>query len=65
MTFGESTSGKLSDFEYKSHRLWVWSLEMLQKCGRNTYEQGESRRGEETEGNGWMSPYTGDKVSGS
>jgi hypothetical protein len=47
MTFGESTSGKSSDFEYKSRRLWVWSLEMVQRCGQNTYEQGESRRGEE------------------
>jgi hypothetical protein len=46
-TFGESTSGKLSDFEYKSRWLSVWSLEMVQRCGRNTYEQGESRRGEE------------------
>jgi hypothetical protein len=45
-TFGESTSGKSSDFEYRSHRLWVWSLEMVQRCGENTYEQGESRRGE-------------------
>jgi hypothetical protein len=37
---GESTSGKSSDFE-------VWSLEMIQRCGGNTYEQEESRRGEE------------------
>jgi hypothetical protein len=47
MTFGKSTSGKLLDFEYKTRQLWVWSLEMVQRCGRNTYEQGESRRGEE------------------
>jgi hypothetical protein len=46
-TFGELTSGKSSDFEYNSRQLWVWSLEMVQRCGRNTYEQGESRRGEE------------------
>jgi hypothetical protein len=46
-TFGESTSRKSSDFEYKSRQLWVWSLKMVQKCGGNTYEQGESRRGEE------------------
>jgi hypothetical protein len=24
----------------------VWSLEMVQRCGGNTYEQGESRRRE-------------------
>jgi hypothetical protein len=24
----------------------VWSLEMVQRYGENTYEQGESRRGE-------------------
>jgi hypothetical protein len=47
MTFSGSTSGKLSDFEYKSCQLWVWSLEMVQRCGGNTYEQGESRRGKE------------------
>jgi hypothetical protein len=47
MTFSESTSRKSSDFEYESCWLWVWSLEMVQRCGRNTYEQGESRRGEE------------------
>jgi hypothetical protein len=47
MTFGKSTSGKSSDFEYESRQLWVWSLEMVQRCGGNTYEQGESRRGEE------------------
>jgi hypothetical protein len=46
MTFSESTSGKLLDLEYESHRLWVWSLEMVQQCEGNTYEQGESRRGE-------------------
>jgi hypothetical protein len=46
MTFGESTFGKSSDFEYKSRRLWVWSLEMVQRCGGGTYEQGESRGGE-------------------
>jgi hypothetical protein len=38
-TFSESTSGKSSDFG-------VWSLEMVQRCGESTYEQGESRRGE-------------------
>jgi hypothetical protein len=46
MTFGESTSGKSLDFEYKSHQLCVWFLEMVQRCRINTYEQGESRRGE-------------------
>jgi hypothetical protein len=25
----------------------IMSLEMVQRCGGNTYEQGESRRGEE------------------
>jgi hypothetical protein len=45
-TFGESTFGKLLDFEYESHQLWVWSLEMVQRCEENTYEQGESRGGE-------------------
>jgi hypothetical protein len=37
---GESTSGKLLDFE-------VWSLEMVKRGGGDTYEQEESRRGEE------------------
>jgi hypothetical protein len=46
MTFSELTFVKSSDFEYESHRLWVWSLEMVQRCGENTYEQGESRGGE-------------------
>jgi hypothetical protein len=46
MTFGELTFGKLSEFEYESHGLWVWSLKMVQRCGGNTYEQGESRGGE-------------------
>jgi hypothetical protein len=46
-TFSKSTSGKSSDFEYEGHQLWgVWSLEMVQRCGESTYEQGESRRGE-------------------
>jgi hypothetical protein len=49
-TFGESTSGKSSDF-------WVWSLEMVQRHGGYTYEQGElrgrvgeERRGKEMDG---------------
>jgi hypothetical protein len=33
MTFGESTSRKSSDFEYENRQLWVWSLEMVQRCG--------------------------------
>jgi hypothetical protein len=41
--FGESMSGKLSAFRYESHQLWVWSLEMVQRCGGHTYEQGELR----------------------
>jgi hypothetical protein len=44
MTFDKLTSRKSLDFEYKSHWLWVWSLEMVQRCGGNTYEQGERRR---------------------
>jgi hypothetical protein len=32
--FGESTSGKLLAFRYESHWLWVWSLEMVQRCCR-------------------------------
>jgi hypothetical protein len=33
------------NFRYESHRLWVWSLEMVprQRCGEYTYEQGELR----------------------
>jgi hypothetical protein len=46
MTFGESTSGKSSDLNTKVVGFGVWSLEMVQRCGKNTYEQGESRRGE-------------------
>jgi hypothetical protein len=46
MTSGESTSGKLLDLNMKVIGLGMWSLEMSQRCGVNTYEQGESRRGE-------------------
>jgi hypothetical protein len=52
MTFGESTFGKSSDFEYKSHWLWVWSLEMVQRCGEihmNKGRVGEERKGKETD----------------
>jgi hypothetical protein len=41
--FGELTSGKLLPFRYESRQLWVWSLEMVQRCGEYTYEQGELR----------------------
>jgi hypothetical protein len=34
MTFGESTSGKSPAFRYESCKLWVWSLEMVQRCYR-------------------------------
>jgi hypothetical protein len=46
MTFGESTSGKSLDLNTKVVGFGVWSLEMVQRCGENTYEQGKSRRGE-------------------
>jgi hypothetical protein len=36
-------SGKSLAFRYKSHQLLVWSLEMVQRCGGYTYEQGELR----------------------
>jgi hypothetical protein len=56
MTFGESTSGKSSAIRYKSRRLWVWFLEMVQRYGEYTYKQGklrgivgEERRGKETD----------------
>jgi hypothetical protein len=45
-TFGESTSGKLLDLNTKVVSFGVWSLEMVQRCGKNTYGQGKSRRGE-------------------
>jgi hypothetical protein len=45
-TFGESTSGKSSDLNTKVVGFGVWSLEMVQRGGENTYEQGKSRRGE-------------------
>jgi hypothetical protein len=38
-TIGESTSGKSSDFG-------VWFLNMVQRYGESTYEQGESGEGE-------------------
>jgi hypothetical protein len=41
--FGESMPGKSLAFGYESHQLWVWSLEMVQRCGGYTYEQGELR----------------------
>jgi hypothetical protein len=57
MTLGESTSGKSLAIRYKSRRLWVWFLEMVQRCGEYTYKQGElrgivreERRGKETDG---------------
>jgi hypothetical protein len=39
MTIGESTSGKSSDFG-------VWFLDMVQRYGESTYEQGGSGKGE-------------------
>jgi hypothetical protein len=41
--FGELMSGRSSAFRYESPQLWVWSLEMVQRCGGYTYEQGELR----------------------
>jgi hypothetical protein len=41
--FGELMSGKLSAFGYESCWLWVWSLDMAQRCRGYTYEQGELR----------------------
>jgi hypothetical protein len=40
---------KVEDFRGVNISRWLWvlSLEMVQRCGGNTYEQGESRRGEE------------------
>jgi hypothetical protein len=32
--FGESMSGKSLAFGYESHWLWVWSLEIVQRCYR-------------------------------
>jgi hypothetical protein len=56
LTFGELTSRKSLDFEYESHRLWVGSLEMVQRYREYTYKQGElrgivgeERRGKETD----------------
>jgi hypothetical protein len=56
MTSGEATSGKSSAIRYKIHRLWAWFLEMVQRYGEYTYEQGElkgivgeERRGKETD----------------
>jgi hypothetical protein len=47
---------KVNDFRWvdfkKVVRLWVWSLEMVQRCGGSTYEQGrvgEERGGKETD----------------
>jgi hypothetical protein len=45
-TFGESTSGKSLDLNTKVISFGVWSLEMVQRCGEDTYEQRKSRRGE-------------------
>jgi hypothetical protein len=42
-TIGESTSGKSSDFG-------VWFLDMVQRYGESTYEQGERGGGKETDG---------------
>jgi hypothetical protein len=54
---GELMSGKSLAFGYESCWLWVWSLEMVQRCGGYTYEQGElrgrvrkERRGKEMDG---------------
>jgi hypothetical protein len=41
--FGELTFGKSLAFKYESHQLWVWSLEMVQRCGGYIYRQGELR----------------------
>jgi hypothetical protein len=58
MTFGESTSGKLSDCQaWKSSALGVIPGDGTEVRRWSTYEQGESRRGEERGGNGQMSPY--------
>jgi hypothetical protein len=56
----KSSSGRSLAFGYESCRLWVWSLEMVQRCCRGegyTYEQGElrgrvgkERGGKETDG---------------
>jgi hypothetical protein len=48
MTSGESTSRKLSDCQvWKSSALGVISGDGTELRRGNTYEQGESRRGEE------------------
>jgi hypothetical protein len=52
-TFGESTSGRLSDFEYKSRQLWVWSLRWYKGVGEihiNKGRVGEESKGKETDG---------------
>jgi hypothetical protein len=41
--FNELMSSKSSAFGYESCQLWVWSLEMVQRCGGYTYEQAELR----------------------
>jgi hypothetical protein len=41
--FSELMSSELLAFRYKSYQLWVWSLEMAQRCGGYTYEQVEMR----------------------
>jgi hypothetical protein len=46
-TFSESTSRKLSDFEYKVISFGCGPWRWYRGVGENTYEQGESRRGEE------------------
>jgi hypothetical protein len=58
ITSGESTSRKLSDhWVWKSLALGVIPGNSTEVRRGNTYEQGESRRGEGRKGNGQMSPY--------
>jgi hypothetical protein len=54
MTFGESTSGKSSDFEYQSHRLcgcgpWRW-LKGVGEIHMDKGRVGEESKGKETDG---------------
>jgi hypothetical protein len=53
MTFGESTSGKLSDFEYKVVGFgcgpWTW-YKGVGEIYMNKWRVGEERRGKETDG---------------
>jgi hypothetical protein len=57
-TSSELTSSKLSDRRAgKSSALGVVPGDGTEVRMGNTYEQGESGRGEGRQGNGWMSPY--------